>query len=381
MINIENFINSLKITWIRRLIQSENSPIKELFETTITSVNNLFVLGYQYIELKLKNIQNQFWYDTLSSWIYMCKKIKIKDYSELYRLPIWNNPLISTYPLFLPELYRKGINLVGDLLNDNGEIITKEDLLLKTGLTTINQLNYLRLKTCIKSLLKDTQFQPCVIYKPLSPLLLSITTKNKKGSKDFYNILEDKQEINTYNKWEDKLNRQISTDTWRLVYKSCFQTIKDNYLIYLQFKIISGILGTRSLLYKISITDNYNCPFCKEHEETIQHLFYECDQILLLWQLLYEWIFNKTKIRINLDKPSILLGYIQPYPNPIPINTINMITKSYIFYCSKNNLRLNIYHLQTRIKTAYNMVEFISIKNNKLNNFNRIWDQYKPLFN
>ena len=73
MINIEHFINSLQITWIRRLELSENSPIKNLNETTITPVNNLFVLRYQYIETKLKMIPNKFWHDTLSSWIYMCK--------------------------------------------------------------------------------------------------------------------------------------------------------------------------------------------------------------------------------------------------------------------------------------------------------------------
>ena len=58
MINIEHFIMSLKITWIRRLIQSKNSQTKNLFETTITPVNNLLVFGCQYIEAKLKNIQN-----------------------------------------------------------------------------------------------------------------------------------------------------------------------------------------------------------------------------------------------------------------------------------------------------------------------------------
>ena len=54
MINIEHFITSLKITWIRRLIQSENSPTKSLFENTITHMDNLFVFGYQYIESNIK---------------------------------------------------------------------------------------------------------------------------------------------------------------------------------------------------------------------------------------------------------------------------------------------------------------------------------------
>ena len=100
MINIENFIKALKITWIRRLIKSQNSPIKTLFESTILPVEKLFNTGYQYIETRIKNIPNQFWQDTLSSWVYMCKQIQPKNYTELYKLPLWHNPLLSSYPLF-----------------------------------------------------------------------------------------------------------------------------------------------------------------------------------------------------------------------------------------------------------------------------------------
>ena len=88
-------------------------------------------------------------------------------------------------------------------------------------------------------------------------------------------------------------------------------------------------------------------------------------QVELLWETLFNWILNKTNIRITCNIIPLLLGYLEPYPNPIPVNTINMITKSYIVYCSRNNLKLNIYNLQTRIKSAYETYEFISIKNNK----------------
>ena len=136
----------------------------------------------------------------------MCKKIQLKDYSELYRLPIWYNPLVSTYPLILPELYKKGINQVGDLLTDNGEKITKEDLLIKTGLITINLLNYLRLKGCIKSLLNNSTFQPRILHKPLPQLLFSIATKIKKDQKTFIiflNINRKKLPTKITYKWED----------------------------------------------------------------------------------------------------------------------------------------------------------------------------------
>ena len=62
------------------------------------------------------------------------------------------------------------------------------------------------------------------------------------------------------------------------------------------------------------------------------------------------------------------------------INTINMITKSYIFYCSRSKLRLNIYQLQTRLKSAYETYEFNAIKNNDSENFNRKWNPFISLF-
>ena len=114
----------------------------------------------------------------------MCKKIQPQTIPS-YKLPIWYNPLVSTYPLFFPELYKKGINRVGDLLTDEGGIITKDELLNKTNLFTINPLNYFRLKSCIQSLL-NTMLQPCIIQKPITPLLFSIATKSKKGSKEIF---------------------------------------------------------------------------------------------------------------------------------------------------------------------------------------------------
>ena len=65
-------------------------------------------------------------------------------------------------------------------------------------------------------------------------------------------------------KWNLILNRDIPDQTWKLVHKACFNTVKDNYLIHIQFKIINQILGT----------DNIICNFCKDNSESIIHLFF-----------------------------------------------------------------------------------------------------------
>ena len=57
-----------------------------------------------------------------------------------------------------------------------------------------------------------------------------------------------------------------------------------------------------------------------------------------------------------------------------------MITKSYIFYTSRNKNKLNIYQLQMRIKTSLFNLEFTAIKNNDLQKFTQTWNPFKEIF-
>ena len=380
MINIENFIAALKITWIRRLFSSTMTPTKTLFESLISPINKIHTLGSQYIQSKLNNIKNKFWYDTLSSWVKLCSQLKPRNYQELCSNPIWYNPLVSDDPLFLPYLYKKGINIIGDMLNNEGGIISKHDLSNKTGIPSINDLHYLRLKMSIKQLLQLYNYEPTHLQRPVAPLYYTLTKRNPKGSKDFYNILIQPQNTIIKTTWEVSLGTDIPIKNWNQIYRACFHSIKDNYLIWLQFKIINKILGTRALLHKMSIIDNPSCSFCNQQSEDLPHLFFECEQVLQLWNTLYNWIFTRTGIRFVPTKLAIILGQTYPYRNVIQINTINMITKSYIFYTSRKKNRLNIYQLQMRIKTSLLNLEFTAIKNNDLHKFTQIWNPFKELF-
>ena len=70
-----------------------------------------------------------------------------------------------------------------------------------------------------------------------------LTKRNPKGSKDFYNILIQPQNTIIKTTWEVSLGTDIPIKNWNQIYRSCFDTTKDNFLIWLQFKIINKILG------------------------------------------------------------------------------------------------------------------------------------------
>jgi hypothetical protein len=52
--------------------------------------------------------------------------------------------------------------------------------------------------------------------------------------------------------------------------------------------ITKCILGTNKFLYKIKVKDNAFCTFCQEDEETIEHLFWNCE-------ILQAFIFNSNR--------------------------------------------------------------------------------------
>ena len=114
----------------------------------------------------------------------MCRQLKPENYEELFSNTIWYTPLISNDPFFMPNLYKKGINTIGDVLH-NGGIITKQELIIKTYLITINELHYLRLKILIKQFMKTYNFEPIYVPKPQAPIYYKLATKYHKGSKIF----------------------------------------------------------------------------------------------------------------------------------------------------------------------------------------------------
>jgi hypothetical protein len=64
---------------------------------------------------------------------------------------------------------------------------------------------------------------------------------------------------------------------WKSIYSLPLKVTKDPKLLWLQYRITHRILGTNVLLKNINIRNNDNCSLCNSNPETINHLFWECD--------------------------------------------------------------------------------------------------------
>jgi len=218
--------------------------------------------------------------------------------------------------------------------------------------------------------------------KPYLPTHINMFKKCKKGCKLFYNILntQDSNCANYQIKWHTILNKVFSIKEWRIINEICFHTINNNYIIWFQYRIIHRILGTKSYLFQINKAENPICNLCKLHDETIQHLLVECEYTQNLWQSVINWVRNKTEIFLQIVKQDKILGYFKNKTYKIPINTIIMVTKQYIFNNCQNNRPLNIYELQIKLNTIYQEEKYIAKLNNKEENFNTVWDIWNQMF-
>ena len=102
----------------------------------------------------------------------------------------------------------------------------------------------------------------------------------------------------------------------------------------------------------MKITDNGNCRICHNEEESITHLFTKCNVTQILWQQIQEWIHNKVGINVTLLPMHKILGYTDYNDNYTPLNFLLIVTGNYIFTSALNNLPINIFALQNKVKAV-----------------------------
>ena len=139
-----------------------------------------------------------------------------------------------------------------------------------------NFLEYYRIERIVKELLKHST-GPDTYARPIILPHLKYLTNSKISSRYFYQTLNC-QFINEKlrNTWNHVLSITLDDNKWNKIYKNCFKTINRNDLIWLQFRVIQRILGTRAYMSKINMNDSPNCRFCQIAAETIYHIFVLC---------------------------------------------------------------------------------------------------------
>lgn len=352
MLDINNYNLGLKSSWIKRILYSQETKWKVLLGKT--------------------EIKNPFWKDTFTVFQIIQEKLEVQSWDEFITQPIWNNPKIKieNKTVFYTNWFDKNIVYIADLLDENGNFYSLQDLQKKIKIKT-NFLNYASLRNSIKASLSSSKIQIGTNSpRPFLPHNIKTFCNNKKGTKHIYNILTT-ENITPLGKVKWGKFFEILDLQWENIFTFPFLYTKDSKLQWLQFRINQYILTTNSFLFKIGKTDTKLCSLCQSNEETIVHLFWDC---LHVQNLLSHFISicDGKGLHITLEEKSFILGT----PNSIYLGIIFLIIKSYIYRkrCLQENL--SIQELLIDLKTHITTLKYTATKQGKYNNFLNQWTDW-----
>ena len=103
-------------------------------------------------------------------------------------------------------------------------------------------------------------------------------------------------------KWEQLLQINLEPKEWQNIHLICFTAILDNHIIWLQYRIIHSILGTKVLLHKMKKKRKKSLSPVQKLPETLIHVSTECPYSTEIWVLLRNWIQKEAGSILNIDK-------------------------------------------------------------------------------
>ena len=372
--NVRRYINALKITWIKRLINSKHKW-KHIILHQCPFVANIQSIG-PWVPTTSMNV---FWTNVFSAFCEIDKNVPVKTSSDFLAEPVFynSNIKINHHVLFINNWYENGICKVGHFFNGTGQFLTFAEFNIKYSINTPNFLLYHGCLDAIRDYKRRLQIT--IENDNASPTSLLIQTLFSclSGAKPFYDALCDKVEPKFCTKWNDKMNVIVN---WEVVFADILR-IKEIKLRWFQLRIINRIIGTNITLKAMKLKTDDLCTFCNEETETIEHLFTDCMFSLQFWNAVNQILIENNIIQNNfvLDPKFILFGNSDNSIN-YPLLYFILVAK-YFIYKSRCEECIPIFDsFKTYFKKKIQTVRYIAMKNNALEQFETEWELWKSFF-
>ena len=367
MVNVERFEQTLKVKWLKKILQSPETwtdvPLKY-------EIDKICRYGQDYAKNILQTIKNPFWSSMIIATASFQQKLnELYPNNNVLEEPIWFNPNLKIP--FIRKWDNKGLRKIGDLFNDLGRIKSREQLMKDFNLT-INFIDFTRISRAIPQnyLLKILEVGEKETAPWCQQFVSTILSDNKNNQNIKKTILSDQGSIPTARlKWEEILLTPGDDLFWNKIFKIPSICLQDMWMRMFQYKILHRILPTNKKLLQFKIKDSSDCEYCGQEEESLLHLFCECDLSTQIWQELVDWL-GKQGQKINyLTDSQILLG--DPSLDPV-INRIIITTKVSIFK-NKGGNPPNLIQIVNSLKKQFKTERFTAKCNNKERFFRGFW--------
>ena len=197
-------------------------------------------------------------------------------------------------------------SMVYQLFDNNGNVNSWSSIKEEFGFSNISNFKWQQLIYTLppswKKIIKETDNADNLLL-PNHHLIKKNTLIGieKLNSRQLYSLLVYTHPFTpTSQKYLNKLLKTDSFD-WKQIYLLPRLVILDSYSRSFQYKTLNNALCLNKKIFMFQKSTSAPCPFCKLPDETVLHLFYECDIIQNLWNEL-DLFFKNDFALINLKK-------------------------------------------------------------------------------
>ena len=317
-----NFFKSLKIKWVKTLINKANANCKLLPEYFMKDFGSNFLIFRMNID-NLKKIPNSnklspFYKDLIKCWIQVSQEnsVKTDTFENIRKQVIWGNKnlTIKNKCLVYQNWIKSNILFVNDILNENGVI--KEQYVLTKLVDKSNWISEInKLKSCIpktwktilqteNSIKTNVKTELNIFFRlPKGNLINLQDITNKQIYSQLIKAKYTKPYIHTF--WDYHLDNHTS---WSKIY-SFIHSIKDNRVKQFKYKLVNKIVPSKELRYTWKLSSDSLCPICINKIENYSHLFIDCHAVTQLWSKIIT-AFKEIGLSNNMKTlRNIIIGY------------------------------------------------------------------------
>ena len=366
MVDICNFWQSFKFSWIRRLLTTESYwPVilmnsMQRITGDLFSVSDFIQAGAYRLNFIGKKMHNKFWGEVLLSVAPIMQGAIFCNPEKIYQTTFWNNPKIlknnkSIKKSSFPEISDKIINISDFYKIGTNLMLTYEEFQsrhqLELSEDTFIELHYI-VSSAIRSL-GIVEYKLPRLELPQQPIIANIATLTVKGCNAYYKLLRKNKNLVNNNrlreeKWHLELGSVYGVDYWNKIYSFTKNIKNDNYVKWLQYQIVRNSLFTN---YRVNKINNNISPLCSAClvVEKVSHVFWSCERVMNFWKLLANWL-EGFDIKFPLTNKTILFGFLKEPPDS-KINFSILIAKSYVWKSKFKNTQISIIGFQKYFKT------------------------------
>ena len=328
MIDFEIMERSLKIAWIKRIIDSEDAAWKVIPNYATCQYGGLQFLVKCDYNIKSLNLEYlpEFYHKVLNYW-HDSKLLTANKEKSVKNQIIWNNQniVVDGKPIFFRNWVNKGLVYIDDLLDEDSNFLSLVGLKDKFQINPPFTVYYGLLKAIPK------EWKTALHNAPHTGNSTQITLSTKSS---YLKLLSKRYLAPTA---EQKIkNHGFTKENVCNVYLLSFQIFKEAKLIMFQYKIIHNILPTQASLFRSNLAENDVCPLCNLESQSLSHMLFSCTVSSSLWNLFTRWWQKTFGHPISLTESIILYGWRQePGSNTwIALNYSLIIAKYHIFATS-----------------------------------------------